>query len=65
MAAASQWSVHVGPKIIRIFAQPVGPQKKNLRYWYTPDKRLFHYWRNELDVLNLPEFRQFLNFQLH
>lgn len=56
--------VKAGPKIIKIFEQSEG-SKEVLRYWYTPDKLLFHYWRNELELLNPPQYRQFLDFKLH
>lgn len=58
-------TVEGGPKIIRIFEQRSGESEKALRYWFTPDKLLFHFWRNEIEVQNLPEFRQFLDFHLH
>jgi hypothetical protein len=58
-------SVQAEPEVFRIFEQRTKDSKKHLRYRYTPDRVLFHAWRQGFQIQNLIDFRPFLESHLH
>jgi hypothetical protein len=57
--------IEIGDKLIRIWHAKDHSSRGELLEWLTVDKLLFDYWRGDIHVQGLENFRQFTNFKLY
>jgi hypothetical protein len=50
---------------MRVYERMPNRKKRKLIYWFTPDKLVFQYSRQDIEVKGLEEFRRVLVFKLH